>query len=95
MEDALYSHPAVLEAAVVGIPHERWVETPHAVVVLKPGVTATEEELINHCKSKVGSYKKPTSVEFMEGELPKNPAGKIARRTIRERYWAGRERKVV
>jgi acyl-CoA synthetase (AMP-forming)/AMP-acid ligase II len=87
LELALVAHPAVAEACVVGVPHERWGETPRAVVVLDEGVTASEAELIDHCREKVGSVKKVTSVEFVP-ELPKSPLGKVLRRAVRDRYWA-------
>ncbi len=94
VENALYSHPAVLEAVVVGVPHEKWGETPKAVVVLREGHTATEQELIDWCREKVGSVKKPTSVEFRPEPLPKTPIGKVLRRVVREQYWVGVERRV-
>lgn len=65
VENVLYRHPAVLEAAVIGVPHEKWGETVKAVVVLKPGAQATEEGIIALCKKNLASYKKPTSVEFV------------------------------
>ena len=64
-----------------------------AVVVLKQGATLTEEELVNHCAQFLGGFKKPRSVDFVT-ELPKNPNGKIARRLVKEKYWAGKDRRV-
>jgi len=93
IEDVLYMHPCVLEAAVFGIPDELWGESVKAVVALKPGMSATEEELIEHCKGHLAGYKKPKSVELAD-ELPKSPYGKILRRTLKEPHWEGRERKV-
>lgn len=93
VEEVLYQHPAVLEAAVVGVPDEKWVETVKAFVVLKKNHTATEEEIIEFCKERLASYKKPTSVEFID-ELPKSPVGKVVRRVLREKYWKGKERQV-
>jgi long-chain acyl-CoA synthetase len=93
IEEVIYSHEAVLEAAVIGVPDDYWGESVKAFVVLKDGMTATEEEIINLCKESIASYKKPRSVEFVEG-LPKNPTGKILKRVIREHYWKGRERRV-
>ncbi len=87
LEVALIEHPAVAEACVVGVPHEKWGETPKAVVVLDPDAAASEDELIEHCRAKVGSVKKVTSVEFVT-ELPKSPLGKVLRRAVRDRYWA-------
>jgi acyl-CoA synthetase (AMP-forming)/AMP-acid ligase II len=93
VEEVLYAHPAVLEAAVVGVPDEKWGESVKAVLALKQGMMATEEEIIEHCKQRLASYKKPKSVEFWDS-LPKNPAGKIMKKEIRERYWKGREKRV-
>jgi long-chain acyl-CoA synthetase len=93
VEEALYTHPAVQEAAVVGIPDEKWGESVKAVVVLRKGVTATEEEIINFCKEHLASYKKPKSVEFWDS-LPMTGSGKIMKNEIRDRYWKGYEKKV-
>jgi acyl-CoA synthetase (AMP-forming)/AMP-acid ligase II len=93
VEDALLSHPAVLEAAVFGMPHDIWGEAVKAVVSLKPGMVAQEEELIAHCKKNLASFKKPKSIDFRP-ELPKNSYGKILRRKLREVYWAGRARQI-
>ena len=82
VEHALCSHPAVLEAAVVGRPDREWGETVHAAVVLKPDARATAEELIAHCARQIGSYKKPRSLAIVE-HLPRNAAGKIVRRALR------------
>jgi len=92
VENVLYMHPAISEAAVIGVPHERWGETIKAVVVLKPGAKATEEEVIEFCKKNLASYKKPTSVEFVV-EMPKTSMGKILKRELRELYGKPRERK--
>lgn len=93
VEDVLYSHPAVLEAAVFGIPHEKWGEAVKAAVALKPGMKATEQEIIDHCKKYLASYKKPLSIDFMK-ELPKSSYGKILRRVLKETYWKGRDRMI-
>jgi long-chain acyl-CoA synthetase len=93
VEDVLYMHPAVLEAAVVGVPDEKWGESVKAVVVLKDGVEAGEEELIDFCKEHLASYKKPRSVGFREA-LPKTGSGKIKKAEIREDYWRGEERRI-
>ena len=93
VEDVLNAHPSVAEAAVIGVPDEAWGEAIKAVVSFKPGMTATNEEIIQHCKEKLSSYKKPRSVDFV-AELPKTVANKIDKKAIRDPYWAGRERKI-
>ena len=93
VEEILYRHPVVLEATVIGIPDPYWVERVHAVVVTKKGASTTAEELIAFCKERIAGYKAPKSVEFVDS-LPKNPAGKILKRELREKYWVGLEGKV-
>ncbi|RJP25374.1 MAG: long-chain-fatty-acid--CoA ligase [Candidatus Abyssobacteria bacterium SURF_5] len=93
VEDVLFAHPAVLEAAVIGVPDEKWGENVKALVVLKPAMQCSEEELINHCKANLASYKKPKSIEFVDS-LPRNPSGKVLKRVLREKYWAGQDRQV-
>lgn len=93
VEDVIYTHPAVLECAVIGVPSERWGEEVKAIVALRRGMTATSEEIINHCAEHLGGFKKPQSVEIWV-ELPKNPVGKIMKKELRERYWATRDRRV-
>ncbi|HJX13019.1 MAG TPA: long-chain-fatty-acid--CoA ligase [Dehalococcoidales bacterium] len=87
IEEVLYRHPGVHEVAVIGIPDPYWVEKVHAVVSLKKGAAATAEELITLCKKNLAGYKSPKSVEFMD-TLPKNAAGKIMKRELRQKYWA-------
>lgn len=86
IEEVLYRHPAVGEAAVIGIPDPVWVEKVHAVVALKKGISCTADELIAFCKENLARYKAPKSVDFVDA-LPKNPQGKILKRELRERYW--------
>jgi long-chain acyl-CoA synthetase len=93
-EDVLYEHPAVMECAVVSKPDEKWGEIVHAAVVLKEGETASEAELIKHCREKLAGYKCPKSVEFMN-ELPKSPVGKILRKEVRAPYWQNTERSIA
>lgn len=94
VEDVIYSYPAVLHAAVVGVPDEEWGERVHAVIVLKDGARVTESEIIEFCKQRLASYKCPKSVEFVDlADLPISPIGKILKRELKERYWKGFERK--
>ena len=94
VENALYAHAAVLEAAVVGVPHDSWGEAVHAAVVLKPNAVATEAELITHCRTLIAGYKVPRSVDIRSDALPKSGAGKILKRDLRAPFWEGRERAV-
>jgi fatty-acyl-CoA synthase len=85
VERALIEHPAVAEVAVVGVPHPRWVETPLAVVVPAADAEVTEEELIEHCRERLAGYKKPSAVVFVD-ILPRNAAGKVLKRELRDLY---------
>jgi acyl-CoA synthetase (AMP-forming)/AMP-acid ligase II len=93
VEDCLYQHPAVAEAAVIGVPDEKWGETIKALVVLRPGGQASAEDLIAFCRSRMAHYKCPTSVELRDA-LARTATGKLQKFKLREPYWAGRERKV-
>jgi acyl-CoA synthetase (AMP-forming)/AMP-acid ligase II len=86
-------HPAVAVCAVIGIPSDAWGEAVHAVVVLKAGAVATEQELSAHCHQLIAGYKCPRTVEFREA-LPMTGAGKIQKTELRKPHWAGRERSV-
>ena len=94
VEQALYTHPAVLEAAVIGIPDEHWGEAVHAVVICKPGRQVSSEELIAHTRTQIAGYKVPRSIEFRGEALLKSGAGKILKRKLREPYWTGRSQNV-
>jgi len=94
VERALFTHPAVLEAAVVGIPSDEWGETVHAVVVLKPGASASESEIISHCRGLIGGYKVPKSVEFRSEPLPTTAIGKVRKNVLRDLYWQGQKTKI-
>ena len=83
IESVLYRHPAVLEAAVIGLPDEEWGEVVSAVIVTRPGQTLTGQELVDFCRTSLAGYKKPKKVFFLD-ELPKNPSGKILKRVLRE-----------
>jgi acyl-CoA synthetase (AMP-forming)/AMP-acid ligase II len=93
VEDAVFSHPAVAEVCVIGVPDEKWGETVKALVVLAPGAQATEAELIEHCRGLLAHYKCPTSVELRE-ELARTATGKLQKFKLRAPYWEGRERLV-
>ncbi len=93
IEDALYKHPAILECAVVGVPSEKWGETPKALVVLRGGMTATEAEIIAFTRNHIAHFKCPTSIDFVDS-LPRTVTGKLQKFIIREQYWKGIERRV-
>lgn len=93
VEETLHQHPDVLEAAVIGIPDPYWVEKVHAVVVLKDGSRSTDQDLIGFCRQRLAGYKAPKTVEIVDC-LPKNPAGKILKKEIRRKYWAGKNRNI-
>ena len=92
VEQALASHPDVVECAVVAAPDDTWGEVPAAFVVLRPGSAVTEADLAEHVKSRIARFKAPKSVTF--GELPKTATGKIQKFALRDRLWAGRDRRV-
>jgi len=96
VENAVYKHDAVLEAAVFGIPHEKFGETVHAEVVVRDGAALSEEELIGHCRELIAGYKLPRSVAVRQptDPLPKSGAGKILKRDLREPYWSDHDRRV-
>jgi acyl-CoA synthetase (AMP-forming)/AMP-acid ligase II len=93
VENALMSHPGVADVAVIGVPSERWGETPKAIVVPAAGAAPSPEELIAHCRERLARYKAPTSVDFVDA-IPRNPAGKILKRELRRPYWEGAGRGV-
>ena len=94
IENAIFAHPAVFDVAVFGVPDEKWGEAIKAVVQVKEGQKATEEEIIQWCEERLSKIKKPKSVDFMD-ELPRDINGKIYKRQLRDKYWEGRSTKVV
>ncbi|OJX28006.1 MAG: hypothetical protein BGO74_11920 [Burkholderiales bacterium 68-12] len=93
VENAVFHHPAVADVAVIGVPDERWGEAVKALVVLKPGASASAGEIIDHTRTRLAGYKLPKSVDFIEA-IPRNATGKILRRDLRAPYWAGAVRQV-
>lgn len=95
LENIILDIPGIIEVAVFGVPDERWGESPLAVCVVEQGVTVSEERVIDECRERLGSYKKPSRVEFRSEPLPKSPVGKLQRKVLREPYWAGSDRRVM
>jgi fatty-acyl-CoA synthase len=92
VEQCVARHPAVLEVAVVAIPDEKWGERPKAFVTLLPGKTATQEEIIDFCRQEIAHFKAPAAVEFCD--LPKTSTGKVQKFVLRDKEWAGREKRI-
>jgi fatty-acyl-CoA synthase len=92
IEQVIYRHPAVLECAVIGVPHEKWGESPKAYITLKPGQTATENDIITFCRDNIAHFKCPTAIDFTD--LPKTSTGKIQKYVLRDQAWKDNEKRI-
>ena len=93
IEDALYEHDAVAECAVFGIPEDKFGEVPAAYILLKQGMSATEDEIVEHCAARLARFKRPRLVKFVD-DFPKTPIGKIQKNFLKDPYWAEKEKKI-
>lgn len=94
VESAVSTHPSVAEVAVIGVPAEKWGEAVHAIIVLKEGASASEDDIVNHCRDRIANYKIPRSVTFRDEPLPLSGAGKVLKRELRKPYWGDTDRQV-
>ena len=93
VEAALFAHPDIIDAAVIGVPNEKYGEVVKACIVKKEDSNLTEEDVINFCKDRIASYKKPQSIDFID-EVPRNASGKVLKKVLREPYWKDQDRQV-
>jgi long-chain acyl-CoA synthetase len=89
VENAISLLTGVSEVAVIGVPDERWGERVHAIIVPKPGVTLSVDDVTEHCRNHIAGYKCPRSIDFRDTPLPLSGAGKVLKRELREPYWKG------
>ena len=94
VENALISHDAVQDVSVIGIPHDEWGEAVHAIVILHTGASASEEDLVNHCRTSIAGYKVPKGFTFRDKPMPLSGAGKVLKTELRKPFWEGLERQV-
>jgi len=94
VENAVISHEAVQDVAVIGVPHAEWGEAVHAIVILHAGRSVSEEELVAHCRERIAGYKLPKGFTFREEPLPLSGAGKVLKTELRKPFWEGRDRQV-
>ncbi len=93
IENCLFEHEAVADCAVIGIPSEKWGESIHAVIALKPGSDTSPDEFIAFCRERIAHFKCPKSIDFID-ELPRNASGKVLKRELREEHWGEQKRGV-
>ena len=94
VENAIASHPAVTQVAVIGVPHDVWGEAVHAICVIRPDSSVTEEEIVAHARQSIAGYKVPRSVELRGDALPMSAAMKVLKRELRAPYWSGHDRAI-
>ena len=93
IEDVLYKHADVLEAAVIGVPSEKWGETPLAIIVPRDGASPTQDAIIAHCRENMAHFKAPSKVEFVQ-TLPRTATGKLKKFELRDEFWTDKDRRV-